>query len=81
MTRTHQLSPLRCAKLKKRSLYRLPPLRLSACCRPSIASLATVTPVVGIIPPDLPYRASEGEVSAVFEMPLAGHYIWVVIIL
>ena len=30
-----------------------------------------VTPVVGIIPPDLPYRASEGEVSAVFEMPLA----------
>ena len=40
MTRTHQLSPLRCAKLKKRSLYRLPPLRLSACCRPSIASLA-----------------------------------------
>ncbi len=30
-----------------------------------------VTPVVGIIPPDLPYRASEDEVSAVFEMPLA----------
>ncbi|MBB3320976.1 CoA pyrophosphatase [Atlantibacter sp. RC6] len=29
-----------------------------------------VTPVVGIIPPDLPYRASEEEVSAVFEMPL-----------
>lgn len=28
-------------KLKKRSLYRLPPLKLSACCRPSIASLAT----------------------------------------
>lgn len=24
-------------KLKKRSLYRLPPLKLSACCRPSIA--------------------------------------------
>lgn len=40
-----------------------------------------VTPVVGIIPPDLPYRASEDEVSAVFEMPLAGHYIWVVITL
>lgn len=31
-----------------------------------------VTPVVGIIPPNLPYRASEDEVSAVFEMPLAG---------
>lgn len=30
-----------------------------------------VTPVVGIIPPNLPYRASEDEVSAVFEMPLA----------
>ena len=30
-----------------------------------------VTPVVGIIPPDLPYRASEDEVSEVFEMPLA----------
>ena len=29
-----------------------------------------VTPVVGIIPPDLPYHASEEEVSAVFEMPL-----------
>ncbi|MBL7636765.1 MULTISPECIES: CoA pyrophosphatase [Atlantibacter] len=29
-----------------------------------------VTPVVGIIPPDLPWRASEEEVSAVFEMPL-----------
>ncbi|STF45531.1 NUDIX-family hydrolase [Escherichia coli] len=27
--------------------------------------------MVGIIPPDLPYRASEDEVSAVFEMPLA----------
>lgn len=26
-----------CAKLKKRLLYRLPPLKLSACCRPSIA--------------------------------------------
>ena len=30
-----------------------------------------VAPVVGIIPPNLPYRASEDEVSAVFEMPLA----------
>ncbi len=30
-----------------------------------------VTPVVGIIPPNLPYRASVDEVSAVFEMPLA----------
>ncbi|WP_105739078.1 CoA pyrophosphatase [Cronobacter dublinensis] len=30
-----------------------------------------VTPVVGIIPPDLPYHASEEEVAAVFEMPLA----------
>lgn len=30
-----------------------------------------VTPVVGIIPPNLPRRASEDEVSAVFEMPLA----------
>ena len=30
-----------------------------------------VTPVVGIIPPNLPYRASEDEVSAEFEMPLA----------
>lgn len=27
----------RCAKLKKRSLYRLLPLKLLACCRPSIA--------------------------------------------
>ncbi|NYY75639.1 CoA pyrophosphatase [Escherichia coli] len=71
MTRTHQLSPLRCAKLKKRSLYRLPPLRLSAL--PPVDSVTgyQVTPVVGIIPPDLPYRASEDEVSAVFEMPLA----------
>ncbi|MCS5873250.1 CoA pyrophosphatase [Klebsiella pneumoniae subsp. pneumoniae] len=31
-----------------------------------------VTPVVGIIPPDLHYHASQDEVSAVFEMPLAG---------
>ncbi len=30
-----------------------------------------VTPVVGIIPPDLHYHASEDEVAAVFEMPLA----------
>ncbi|HHG9160754.1 CoA pyrophosphatase [Enterobacter hormaechei] len=29
-----------------------------------------VTPVVGIIPPDLQYHASVDEVSAVFEMPL-----------
>ncbi|WP_202300628.1 CoA pyrophosphatase [Dryocola clanedunensis] len=29
-----------------------------------------VTPVVGVIPPDLPYRACEAEVAAVFEMPL-----------
>nr|WP_318381362.1 CoA pyrophosphatase [uncultured Enterobacter sp.] len=30
-----------------------------------------VTPVVGIIPPDLPYHASVDEVASVFEMPLA----------
>ena len=30
-----------------------------------------VTPVVGVIPADLHYHASEDEVSAVFEMPLA----------
>lgn len=30
-----------------------------------------VTPVVGIIPPDLHYHASEDEVAAVFEMPLS----------
>lgn len=30
-----------------------------------------VTPVVGIIPPDLPWQACEDEVAAVFEMPLA----------
>ncbi|RPH20596.1 CoA pyrophosphatase [Buttiauxella warmboldiae] len=29
-----------------------------------------VTPVVGIIPPNLPWRACEDEVAAVFEMPL-----------
>ena len=31
-----------------------------------------VTPVVGIIPPDLHYHASQDEVSAVFEMPPPG---------
>lgn len=30
-----------------------------------------VTPVVGIIPPDIPYRPCEDEVASVFEMPLA----------
>ena len=30
-----------------------------------------VTPVVGIIPPNLPYHASVDEVESVFEMPLA----------
>lgn len=30
-----------------------------------------VTPIVGIIPPDVRWCASEDEVSAVFEMPLA----------
>ena len=30
-----------------------------------------VTPVVGLIPPNLHYHASEYEVAAVFEMPLA----------
>lgn len=30
-----------------------------------------VTPVIGIIPPDLHYHASVDEVTAVFEMPLA----------
>lgn len=30
-----------------------------------------VTPVVGVIPPDLHYHASEDEVAAVFEMPLS----------
>lgn len=30
-----------------------------------------VTPVVGLIPPNLHYHASEDEVAAVFEMPLA----------
>lgn len=30
----------------------------------------TVTPVVGVVPPDLPFRASEAEVASVFEVPL-----------
>lgn len=30
-----------------------------------------ITPVVGIVPPDLPLVASEAEVAAVFEVPLA----------
>jgi len=40
---------------------------------PSIDSATgfRVTPVVGIIAPDLPLRASEDEVEAIFEMPLA----------
>jgi len=32
-----------------------------------------VTPVVGIVPPDLPLRAHPGEVAAMFEAPL--HYL------
>lgn len=81
MTRTHQLSPLRCAKLKKGAI---PPSAVEVIgVLPPVDSVTgyQVTPVVGIIPPDLPYRASEGEVSAVFEMPLARRHIWVVIIL
>lgn len=31
----------------------------------------SVTPVIGVIPPDLPLRPSEAEVAAVFEAPLA----------
>jgi len=31
----------------------------------------SVTPVVGVIPPDLPLTPHEGEVAAVFETPLA----------
>lgn len=40
---------------------------------PSIDSVTgfRVTPVVGIIAPDLPLRASQDEVAAIFEMPLA----------
>ena len=30
----------------------------------------TVTPIVGVVPPDLPLRASEAEVASVFEVPL-----------
>jgi 8-oxo-dGTP pyrophosphatase MutT (NUDIX family) len=30
-----------------------------------------VTPVVGVVPPDLPLRPAEAEVAAVFEVPLA----------
>ena len=30
-----------------------------------------VTPVVGVVPPDLPLSAAEAEVAAVFEVPLA----------
>ena len=30
----------------------------------------TVTPVVGVVPPDLPFRPSEAEVASVFEVPL-----------
>jgi 8-oxo-dGTP pyrophosphatase MutT (NUDIX family) len=29
-----------------------------------------ITPVVGVVPPDLPLRASEAEVASVFEVPL-----------
>jgi 8-oxo-dGTP pyrophosphatase MutT (NUDIX family) len=31
----------------------------------------TVTPVLAVVPPDLPYRPSEAEVASVFEVPLA----------
>jgi 8-oxo-dGTP pyrophosphatase MutT (NUDIX family) len=30
-----------------------------------------ITPVIGVIPPDLPLRAHEAEVKAIFEAPLA----------
>jgi 8-oxo-dGTP pyrophosphatase MutT (NUDIX family) len=30
-----------------------------------------VTPVIGVVPPDVAYRASVGEVDAIFEVPLA----------
>lgn len=30
----------------------------------------TVTPVVGVVPPDLPFHPSEAEVASVFEVPL-----------
>jgi 8-oxo-dGTP pyrophosphatase MutT (NUDIX family) len=39
-----------------------------------------VTPVVGVVPPDLPLRPQESEVAAIFEVPLAhvltsGHHL------
>ena len=42
-------------------------------CLPSIDSVSgfRVTPVIGIISPDLPLQASQDEVAAIFEMPLA----------
>ncbi|XNM80978.1 CoA pyrophosphatase [Escherichia coli] len=40
-----------------------------------------VTPVVGIIPPDLPYRASEDEVWRCLKCRSARHYVWVVLTL
>lgn len=42
-------------------------------CLPSIDSVTgfRVTPVVGIIAPDLPLQASQDEVDTIFEMPLA----------
>lgn len=46
-----------------RVLGQLPPVTSSTGFR--------VTPVVGIIPPDLPLRASPDEVESMFEMPLA----------
>lgn len=71
MTRTHQLSPpLREAEEE----VAIPPSAVEVIgVLPPVDSVTgyQVTPVVGIIPPDLPYRASEDEVSAVFEMPLA----------
>ncbi len=30
-----------------------------------------VTPIIGVIPPDLPLAANDGEVAAIFEVPLA----------
>ena len=38
---------------------------------PESVEVIGVLPVVGIIPPDLHYHASQDEVAAVFEMPLA----------
>lgn len=31
----------------------------------------SITPVIGVVPPDLPLRAEPGEVDAIFEVPLA----------